>query len=1028
MARKVAAWLMMTAGPVFVVIGGKFGLSAGHPVLTGVLLAFYEAVVLVLAFAGGVFGQLQARWQIRVVNRIDRSLTQWMGGIERRYREFMLANLRFIDVKGLATVGFYHPELDEVFVDVSLARRAPNQMSEGLLAQVPPEVTDRHRIGDFLDHSNARILAVVGVPGSGKTTLLRHTAREICRNRRRRRRTVPILLYLRDHAAKIVWAQDTGLPELLQDTLGSQRREELRDWFDRRLSRGECVVLFDGLDEVGDTASRRAVVAWVDRQVRRYPNNDYVITSRPHGYRTADIEGATVLQVRSFTSEQVNTFVRAWYIAVEKHSADDSGADVLLRAEAAADDLLERLSRAPALYELTVNPLLLTMVANVHRYRGALPGSRVRLYEEICQVMLWRRQEAKRLPVELGGDEKEALLRRLAFTMMRRRVRDLRRDEVIEVFRPGLRRMATSVTEAGFLADVTSNGLLIERESELFSFAHLTFQEYLASAHIRARNRSRVLVGAVDDVWWREVTLLYAARSDTDPIVAACLRSGSLTALSLAFDCADQGSQLAPELRRQLEELLDQALASRIDDARRRLMIGVLVNRRLRTVVPTSNGSRICANPVTVDLYRLFQQDMGVPAPDANGGNELPAGPEIASRVVVGVRGADAIAFARWVNDITQRDPAYRLPSHGELDDAAAHRTLAVATRATPTSVWTEVDADHGHADLWFPTGARHPHAVDGEAVAADVRADIMRSTSTLSRLVLLRSIVAARLLARSLDQHGQRDPRLARDRAFDLAFDLAHTLRYVSVDGGGDLSHAHARVRELDRALTGAFSGERHERAVRLARDLDRDLVRALDHRREPAGVLDRMLAVGFDRMDTLARHPVADLDRAFEDGLDKVLGTTIANALAHVLRHADPSSNWPADLAQALIRETRAADLSLHVSPDSLSEGVRSGTDGILAAAAVVDEPDTSGWARRVARNLAESAVPVVERARPLTGEFATAIRLAALCLAADGESFASPATVLALRRVAAGMTLLECRVSGRRAPSEMIILALT
>ena len=42
---------------------------------------------------------------------------------------------------------------------------------------------------------------------------------------------------------------------------------------------------------------------------------------------------------------------------------------------------MRRLKQAPALYDLTVNPLLLTMIANVHRYRGTLPGSMRALVE-----------------------------------------------------------------------------------------------------------------------------------------------------------------------------------------------------------------------------------------------------------------------------------------------------------------------------------------------------------------------------------------------------------------------------------------------------------------------------------------------------------------------------------------------------------------------------------------------------------------------------------------------------------------------
>ena len=316
-----------------------------------------------------------------------------------------------------------------------------------------------------------------------ETTLLRHTARQVCRAHRGRRRAVPILLYLRDHVAAIVSMPDVALPELLRGMLGPYRADEPAGWFEQRLRDGDCVVLLDGLDEVARQEDRGGVADWVERQIRQYPKNDYVITSRPQGYRTTSIDGATVLQVRSFTDEQVTRFVRGWYLAVERHSTGTAGEDVGLRAASDADDLLTRLNDAPGLYDLTVNPLLLTMIATVHRYRGALPGSRADLYGEICQVMLWRRQEAKKLPIELDGDKKEALLRGLAFTMMQQRVRDLPRADLLAEIRPGLRRMSRNLTAEGFLTDIGSNGLLIERESGLYAFAHQTFQEYLAASY-----------------------------------------------------------------------------------------------------------------------------------------------------------------------------------------------------------------------------------------------------------------------------------------------------------------------------------------------------------------------------------------------------------------------------------------------------------------------------------------------------------------------------------------------------------------
>lgn len=209
---------------------------------------------------------------------------------------------------------------------------------------------------------------------------------------------------------------------------------------------------------------RTSVAGWVERQMHQYPANDYVITSRPHGYRSGN-RGATVLQVRGFITAQTTRFIQGWYLAAERHGTGTDDEDVAQRARSAADDLLKRLDGTPALYDLAANPLLLTMIANVHRYRGALPGSRVERYDEICQVMLWRRQVSKKLDMQLAGGKKEALLRALGYTMMQRRIRDLPRADVCAEISPHLRRLPGAVTAEDFLADVVSNGLLLERES-----------------------------------------------------------------------------------------------------------------------------------------------------------------------------------------------------------------------------------------------------------------------------------------------------------------------------------------------------------------------------------------------------------------------------------------------------------------------------------------------------------------------------------------------------------------------------------
>ena len=101
-----------------------------------------------------------------------------------------------------------------------------------------------------------------------------------------------------------------------------------------------------------------------------------------------------------------------------------------MRASESAARLAALLRDHPALYDLAVNPLLLTMIATAHRYRGALPGSRADLYGEICQVLLSRRVQAKDLPELLSWPAKQTLLAALAYQMMRDHVSELPADRV----------------------------------------------------------------------------------------------------------------------------------------------------------------------------------------------------------------------------------------------------------------------------------------------------------------------------------------------------------------------------------------------------------------------------------------------------------------------------------------------------------------------------------------------------------------------------------------------------------------------
>ncbi|MEV4363292.1 NACHT domain-containing protein [Nonomuraea sp. NPDC049625] len=604
----------------------------------------------------------------------------------------------------------------QVYVDVSLVPK-PSQdtVHEPYVGiDATSAYNDRRTLESFL--GNHRRLAVIGGPGTGKTTLVRNTAL-ICSRRGWRiwkRTTLPILLYMRDHAEMILSQASQSLAEVAVSA-GWLAGKIPAVWVEKRLDRGGCIVLLDGLDEVADESHRGQVVAWVKRQIERYPYNDYVLTSRPYGYLSNPLPNAEVLQVRRFTGGQISHFLHNWYYAIECRAVGAKGARVRAISSRKADDLFHRIRQQSALHDLAANPLLLTMVANVHRYRGQLPGSRSELYAEMCDVLLHRRQEAKDLENTTGlrGHQKEHVMRHLALDMMTAQVRDIHAADAERAIQKSLRLVSPGLSPVTFLQDVCRSGLLVEREHDIYAFAHLTLQEYLAAAQIREKRQLlSLLTDNVDDVWWRECTLLWAAAADATPVIEACLISGSYRALTLAFDCADEAREVDPGVRGRLEEFLSNTdAAEKVDVARRRLVDGVKATRFLRDTIWIDEGSAVCAQAVSNELYGLFVR------------NELAAGRYVYnpalrdvtlgyenSMPAVGANLGEVERFVAWLNSLFDGGQAYRLPDAEEVSSPAVKLVKGIGKN----TIWIRNKAE---LSLFRPEVAPWPYAASSEDV-----------------------------------------------------------------------------------------------------------------------------------------------------------------------------------------------------------------------------------------------------------------------------------------------------------------------
>lgn len=783
-AVRMWASRLALQGPVlfFWFYVGKGGLSRSGLAWSLVLTAFYEICLFVWRFVRRVgeksWSQIGPELEGYLVGWLVSALRDLFSRFRRKYKRRIYEEFNYFNVRGLSLLNAYTLDLTQVFVDLRIA--ATGLGPSGLLRALP-DTPAGTSLWDFLRYQqrsdrSRKALTIVGPPGSGKTTLLQHVALIFARNRQgahRLRSMLPILLFIRDHSSEIS-KSDPTLGALVESQFARAywTLKPPRGWFERQLIRRRTVVLLDGLDEVADLETRQVISAWIDRQIANYPSARFLITARPQGYRDAPLRRADVLEVLPFKPAQVERFVRQWYAAnaLMASGGRRTSADVR-RAQNDAADLLRRLAATPALESMTVNPLLLTMITMVHKFRGALPGSRVELYDEICEVLLGRWRQAKGIDDSLKAEQKRLALQPLAAMMMAHRIREVSTDEAVRIMTPVLDRLGVDAN-AKFLNYIQEvSGLLQEKEAGVWSFAHLTFQEFLASAHWLKAGPPGSWLDYVRDSWWHETIRLYAAKGDASDVVRACLADGGVGAFILASECLDEAAEMDREVRNQALQWLDTTLATGSDE-RRWIAAEVKLRRRIKNFQRVSGTDYSFIDPeyLTNAEYEYFvnHRSQRVLPPHHWVGRYAR---EDARRLPVeGVTDEDLRAFVAFVQDLDVGLSTYRLPQRIEVETVPVRSgeggTLCAGTHGARTIAGI-TDLEHGRLSrvihcLHFPDeqplglpdfadlsvdsdfrsfGTRYPYLrVPDEALSRTIDADVRDVVMHACQLLLDRT------------------------------------------------------------------------------------------------------------------------------------------------------------------------------------------------------------------------------------------------------------------------------------------------
>jgi predicted NACHT family NTPase len=340
---------------------------------------------------------------------------------------------------------------------------------------------------------------VLGKPGAGKSTFLKYVAIQhaVADNRLKKTR-LPIFVTL-----KRLSDSQKSLLDFIVGEFDVCNFPDAKPFVEKILHTGGCVVLLDGLDEVSaerETAIIREVQDFADK----YHHNQFILSCRVAAYG-APFEKFTDVEMADFNDVQIREFINQWFGEQKE------------KAEACRKDL----NAEPATKELASVPLLLTLLCIAFDASMRFPKNRAELYNDAIKALLqqWDASRSiKRAEIYKGLSlkHKETLLSRIEegkYFLPQRTLEDHIARFIGNL--PEVKPEDAAPDSAVVLKMIEAqHGLFTERARNIYSFSHLTVQEYFTARYIVDNVAQGALTKLAEnhltDDRWREVFLLTA--------------------------------------------------------------------------------------------------------------------------------------------------------------------------------------------------------------------------------------------------------------------------------------------------------------------------------------------------------------------------------------------------------------------------------------------------------------------------------------------------------------------------------------
>jgi len=321
----------------------------------------------------------------------------------------------------------------------------------------------------------SRFIFITGAGGLGKSMMMRHLLINSIDNYETFK-LIPVFIPLKD------FDDASGkLFEYIYSKIADFGGEITKEDFDSALLAGRCLLLFDGLDEIGMNN-----VGFFERELGsftdKYSDNYYVISSRPY-QSFVSFERFSVLRLLPFSIEQALHLI---------DNLDFRPDDPSIKAKF-RDELSNRLYKTHRTF--TENPLLLTIMLMTFEMFAEVPSQMHIFYREAFNALsrthdankgAYKRELKSKLSVDAFAD----VFAEICF----RTYWDEKFEFSIPEFEAYFQRLTTtyakSVSSEDFMYDLCYSLCLMYLESGKCYFTHRSFQEYFSAVFLSKQKDS----------------------------------------------------------------------------------------------------------------------------------------------------------------------------------------------------------------------------------------------------------------------------------------------------------------------------------------------------------------------------------------------------------------------------------------------------------------------------------------------------------------------------------------------------------